>query len=309
MQYIHDGQLGKVLLARGLCYKRRPSIGKVSGPQPIPSTVDYNLWCGPAPMGPLMRKHLHYDWHWVWPTGNGDIGNQGIHQMDVARWALNQNALSPAVFSVGARLGYDDDGETPNTMFIYHDYPEAPLIFEVRGLPEKSGTQKMGNFHGASIGNIIHCEHGNVVFPNYESAIVYDKDWVEMKKFNEGGNHFANFIKAVHSRRPEDLNAEILEGHLSSALCHTGNASYLVGSKEDPNVIEEKLKSNKEATETFGRMKEHLAANGVDISKDRLVLGTHLKMNPEKERFVMNHRANKLLKRDYRKPFVVPDIV
>jgi predicted dehydrogenase len=309
IQYIHDGKLGKVLVARGLCYKRRASIGKVTQPQTPPATVDYDLWCGPAPMGPLMRKNLHYDWHWVWPTGNGDLGNQGIHQMDVARWALKQDALSPAVFSVGGRVGYDDDGETPNTMFIIHDYAEAPLIFEVRGLPEKSGSNKMDQFHGSSIGNIIHCENGNVVFPNYDSAIVYDKDWAQVKKFSGGADHFANFIKAVRSRKREDLNADIIEGHLSSALCHTGNISYLVGSQQDPNEIREKIESNKEALETFGRMQEHLAANQVDLTKYKLTMGEHLKMDPASERFKGNFEANRLLKRNYRKPFVVPDRV
>src|SRR3989442_15287400 len=128
---------------RDQLYKRRPSIGKVNGPQSIPAHIDYDLWCGPALKLALMRKKLHYDWHWVWPTGCGDLGNQGIHQMDMARWALGANALSPRVFSVGGRLGYVDDGETPNTQFVFHDYPQAPLIFEVRGLPSGKESEKM----------------------------------------------------------------------------------------------------------------------------------------------------------------------
>jgi hypothetical protein len=89
--------MGKILRARGFCYKRRASIGKTVGPQPIPPSVDYDFWCGPAPKEPLRRKHLHYDWHWVWPTGNGDIGNQGIHEMDLARWVLGETEVSPGV--------------------------------------------------------------------------------------------------------------------------------------------------------------------------------------------------------------------
>src|SRR5205807_7292226 len=149
--WIKEGHLGKIKIARGLCYKRRPSIGKVDGPQPIPSQIDYDLWCGPALKLPLTRKKLHYDWHWVWNTGCGDLGNQGIHEMDVARWFLGAMELSPRVFSVGGRLGYVDDGETPNTMVIYHDYPTAPLIFEVRGLPDKPGSKNMDQYKGASI--------------------------------------------------------------------------------------------------------------------------------------------------------------
>src|SRR5438445_5990258 len=116
IKWIRDGNIGKILYARGLCYKPRPSIGKVSGPQPIPPGVDYDLWCGPAPMEPLMRKNLHYDWHWVWPTGCGDIGNQGVHEMDQCRWAINQDTLPEHVFSFGGRFGYDDDATTPNTL-------------------------------------------------------------------------------------------------------------------------------------------------------------------------------------------------
>jgi predicted dehydrogenase len=310
VQYIKDGKLGKIKVARALCYKRRPSIGKVSGPQEPPKSVDYNLWCGPAAMEPLMRKHLHYDWHWVWNTGNGDLGNQGIHQMDVARWVLGVNELSPRVFSIGGRLGYEDDGQTPNTQIVYHDYPGAPLIFEVRGLPTNAHEQKkMDNFKGASVGNVIHCEGGYVVFPNYSNAIVYDNDGVEMKKFSGGGNHFENFLNAVRSRKKEDLHAEILEGHLSSALCHTGNISYRLGTKKSPDEIREAIRSNKEASETFGRMQEHLAANDVDLNKTPAALGVHLNMNPKTERFAGNDEANALLKRQYRPPFIVPDEV
>jgi predicted dehydrogenase len=310
VKYIRDGNLGKIKVSRGLCYKRRPSIGKVSGPQEPPKTIDYDLWCGPAPLEPLMRKNLHYDWHWVWSTGNGDLGNQGIHQMDVARWCLGVNALSPKVFSIGGRLGYEDDGQTPNTQIVYHEYPEAPLIFEVRGLPANPSDQKtMDKFKGASVGNVVHCEHGYVVFPGYEQAIAYDNDGQQLKKFQGGGNHFQNFLEAVRSRKRQELHAEILEGHLSSALCHTGNISYRLGKQKSPDEIREAIKSNKEAVETFGRMQEHLAANEIDLNKTPATLGVFLKMNPSLERFIDNDDANKMLKRDYRKPYVVPDRV
>ena len=91
-----------------------------------------------------MRKKLHYDWHWVWPTGNGDLGNQGIHEMDVARWCLGVNELSSRILSIGGRLGYEDDGTTPNTLIVYHDYKPAPLVYEVRGLPAADGSQEHG---------------------------------------------------------------------------------------------------------------------------------------------------------------------
>jgi len=192
--WLHEGHLGKIIRARGVCYKRRPSIGKVDGPQPVPASIDYDLWCGPAPKEPLMRKHLHYDWHWVWPTGNGDLGNQGIHEMDVARWALGEPELSPRVVSVGGRLGYVDDGTTPNTLIVFHDYKAAPLIFEVRGLPASEGSGKMDRYRGADIGVVVDCEGGSMVIPSYSRALAYDKEGKEIKTFEGGASHYENFI-------------------------------------------------------------------------------------------------------------------
>lgn len=310
VQYLHDGKLGRIKISRGLCYKRRPSIGKVTGPQEPPKTVDYDLWCGPAPMEPLMRKNLHYDWHWVWPTGNGDLGNQGIHQMDVGRWVLAQQTLSPVVLSVGGRLGYVDDGQTANTQIVYHEYSGAPLIFEVRGLPTNASEQKeMDKLKGASVGNIVECEGGYAVFPGYDSCIIYDKDDVEITRFKGGGDHYANFINAVRSRKHGDLNADILQGHLSSALCHTGNISYRLGHKRSADEIKEEIKSHRGALESFERMLEHLARNEINLQETPLTLGALLRMDPIGERFIENENANEMLTRNYRRPYVVPEIV
>ncbi len=307
--YLHAGQLGKIKLARGLCYKRRASIGKVTGPQTPPASVDYDLWCGPAPLEPLMRSRLHYDWHWVWQTGNGDLGNQGIHQMDIARWALQENSLSPQVLSVGGRVGYVDDGTTPNTQFIIHDYAKAPLIFEVRGLTKMAGVENMDVYKGASIGVIVECENGSMSIPTYFSATATDLTGRVVKEFRAEGSHFENFIKAVRSRKMEDLNADILEGHLSSGLCHTGNISYRMGKQAGPDEIKDKLTSNPAAAETFERCMNHIRANGVDLAKQPLTLGAFLKMDVKKEHFTNNKQANTLLTREYRKGFVVPDKV
>jgi predicted dehydrogenase len=145
VEYVRAGNLGKLKVSRGFCYKRRKSIGWVDSPQPIPPSVDYNLWTGPAEMGPLMRESLHYDWHWVWNTGNGDLGNQGIHEVDIARWFLGDPAMPERVLSVGGRFGYVDNGETANTQAIMFDYGEAPLLFEVRGLPISPEIDGMDN--------------------------------------------------------------------------------------------------------------------------------------------------------------------
>jgi len=309
VKWVQEGNLGKILLSRGLCYKRRPSIGKSAGEQPIPESIDYDLWCGPGPKGPLMREKLKYDWHWTWDYGNGDLGNQGIHQMDIARWFLGEMELSSSVWSVGGRMGYEDDGETANTQMIYHGYAKAPMIFEVRGLPENKDSKSMDKFKGAGVGVIVECEGGYVVVPNYASAIAYDKAGKEIKKFEGAEDHFENFINACRSRRVDDLHADILEGHLSSALCHTGNISYRLGQKEQPEAILEQIKGDTFAADTFERMQEHLAKNDVDVKKDQLTLGPVLKMDPKTERFIDHAAANDMLKDKYRAPYIVPEEV
>src|SRR4051812_5334468 len=185
-EWTKAGNLGKLQYARGLCYKPRPSIGKADAPLEIPDTIDYDLWCGPAPKVPVRRKKLHYDWHWVWDTGNGDLGNQGIHQMDIARRFTGEAELAPHVYSVGGRLGYVDDGETPNSMFVVQDYANAPLIFEVRGLTEKTGAKQMDKYRGASVGVVVQYEGGHLLCPDYNNATAFDQDGKEIKKFTRG---------------------------------------------------------------------------------------------------------------------------
>ncbi len=314
--FVRSGAIGKIKLARGFCYKPRQSIGSVTSPTTVPDHIHYDLWCGPTPKHPLMRKKLHYDWHWNFETGNGDVGNQGIHQMDIARWFLGENSLSPRILSVGARLGYKDDGNTPNTQVILHDYAAAPLIFEVRGLPKSKAFQEpasawgknMPDFRGVQIGVVIECEGGWVRIPNYESATVYDSSGKELKKFSRGGDHFANFVAAVRSRKTTDLNAPILEGHLSSALCHTGNISHRLGQSLGPEAIRDRLKDNPIFADAFGRMVEHLQLNEVDLAATPLAIGPALTLNPSTETFVGNPEANKLLREEGRAPFVVPAI-
>ncbi len=307
--WLQAGNLGKILRARGLCYKRRASIGKADKPLEIPPVIDYDLWCGPAPKEPLMRKRLHYDWHWVWPTGNGDLGNQGVHQVDIARWVLGEKELAPVAFSIGGRLGYEDDGTTPNTQIVYQGYAKAPLLFEVRGLPASSQSERMDNYRGAGVGVVIDCEGGSVVIPSYTKAIVFDKDGKEMRQFDGGGDHYENFIKAVRSRKHTDLTADAEDGHISAALCHTANVSYCLGKKLSPEEIRAAVRDNKDMAEALGRMEEHLAANNVDLKKTPATLGEVLKINGKTERCTSNRKVNDWFTRDYRKPFVVPEKV
>ena len=155
--------------------------------------------------------------------------------MDIARWGLGVNTRSPQVFSVGGRLGYQDNGDTPNSQFVYHQYDKASLIFEVRGLPKSKEyqdgrwTKSMPEYRGAQVGVVIHCDNGYMVIPSYDSAKAFDKNGREIKSWKQGADHYANFVAAGRSRRSSDLNAEILDGLLSRALCPTANISYLLG--------------------------------------------------------------------------------
>ncbi len=311
MDFLHSGGLGKIRLARGLCYKLRPSIGKVSGDQPVPKTVNYDLWCGPAPMKPLHRKSLHYDWHWVWDTGNGDLGNQGIHEMDKARWGLGKNELPRSVVGLGGRFGYVDDGETANTQLCVFDYGDCELIFEVRGWPSKSpypGKESPKDGAGKNfVGNVFYGSEGVMVCPNYNSGIAYSNDGEVLRRFQGGDDHFGNFLKAVRSRRVEDLNADILEGHLSSALCHLGNISYRLGTEQPFASKPSLLQGDKDALETLGRMEEHLRMNHIDAATYRL--GRKLTVDVAHESFHGDAEAEVMLSREYRKGFEVPAVV
>jgi predicted dehydrogenase len=303
MDFIHAGGIGEVKLARGLCYKRRPSIGP-RGTYAVPEYINYDVWCGPAPMHALTRPQFHYDWHWQWDYGNGDLGNQGIHQMDLARWGLGVDDIGQGVVSYGGRLGYEDAGETANTQVSIHDYGNKTLVFEVRGL-------ETAPFKGASVGVIFEGSQGYAVMAKYEGGVVFDLAGNEVKKFDQGGDHFANFVKAVRSRNIDDLNADILQGHLSSALCHLGNVSYRLGeavSLEDAQHRLENVKPKSEAIETFERVKHHLADNQVDLQLTKIQFGATLAVDGKAETFTgsMSGQANPLLSRDYRKGFEVP---
>ncbi len=333
--WVRGGNLGKITAARGFCYKRRDSIGKTKGPTPIPATINYDLWSGPAPIIEPHRNSkkngpVHYDWHWIYAYGNGDVGNQGIHQMDVARWFLGEAGLPRHSLSVGGRLGYEDDGETPNTQIIIHDYATAPLIFEVRGLPAKpeagaataatanlnsaeaagAAASSMDKYRGVSIGNVIDCEGGSIIINSYFEATAVDRNGQVIRKFTGKDRHMENFVDVIRSRKSADLFGPIDEGHVSSALCHVGNISHQIGQTASPEKIAEALKTDAPLAEAYGRMTEHLAANGVDIKKTRLTLGAPLALDPAAERFTGSNSAaaNKLLTRNYRAPFVVPQL-
>jgi hypothetical protein len=266
-------------------------------------------------MEPLRRKSLHYKWHWVWNTGCGDLGNQGIHEMDLGRWALGDPKLAPGVFSFGGRLGVGetgDTGETANTHTIFLDYKPAPLIFEVRGLPRSKGDRSMDNYRGIRVGVVVQCENGYFAAGD-GGGWVYDNDGNKIKQFSGGGggSHHQNFIDAVRSRKVSDLNADIEKGHFSSALCHMGNTSYRLGQTMSVDKIKNAIGGNADMMDSLDRMLVHLEANEVDLDAEPLTMGPMLTMDPEKEEYVGQYSewANMYLKRNYREPFIVPENV
>lgn len=331
INYVHNGHIGVVKRAHGICYKPRAAIGP-RGVYQVSKSIDYDLWLGPAPQSKLTRPKLHYDWHWQWPYGNGDLGNQGVHQIDLCRWGLQIDGLGDSVLSYGGRFGYSDAGETANTQSCLHTFGDKQILFEVRGL-------KSAAFRGAKIGVIFYGTQGYIVQTSYTKGAAFDLDGKLLRQFSGSGDHFGNFFDAVRSRRLQDLTADIEDGHLSSALCHLSNISYRLGSNvsfetaktelngagknapiEKTDATEKKTAakivapkkenaaSGKAALELFQRMTEHLQQNKIDLKKSTLHLGKTLTIDSSKERFTKTDavKANLLLSRKYRKGFAVP---
>jgi predicted dehydrogenase len=229
VEQLKNGVIGDVYMARGLCYKWRNTIGRAKEERP-PAGVHYDLWLGPARERPFTRNRFHYNWHWNWDYGNGDIGNQGVHQMDIARWGLGVG-LPRKVQSMGGHFLFDDDQETPNTQVTSFEYPSGKpsekkmLVFEVRHwITNPEGEAP------CDVGVLFYGSEGYMSIPSYSGyATFLGKKREPGPKGNEGGDHFANFLQAVRSRKREELHAEIEEGHLSATLCHLANMSYRVG--------------------------------------------------------------------------------
>ncbi len=317
VEFLQSGGIGEVKLARGLCYKRRKAIG-AKGNYDVPASVDYNVYLGPADVEPLSRPRLHYDWHWQYNCGNGDLGNQGIHQMDIARWGLGVNNLGSGVVSYGGRLGYEDAGTTANTQVSIHDFADDKrIIFETRGLVisaddwaqffKKDGQPYSGN----KIGVIFHGTEGYVVSTSdYGTAHAFDPDGNITKTFTGGStqSHFDNFVEAIQKNDASHLNCPFIEGHLSSALCHLGNISYQMGTKQSVSNIAEALASDVEATESVERTVEHLRENQVNPDESMLTLGPALELDGQKETFTGNlaDTANPRLFREGRGDFKIP---
>lgn len=278
MQLLHDGVIGEVFMARGLCFKPRDSFGMTADAEP-PAGLHYDLWLGPAPYRPYNELRLHYNWHWHWDTGNGDIGNQGPHQFDIARWGLNENTHPVKIQSSGGYYAFKNvcSQETANTQTAVFEYEDGKILqFEVRGL-YTGGEAGLG----VKIGNLFYGTEGWMEIdgstwrtflgrndepgPSSEGDESDTGPQVGYLAAPGGGGHYRNFLAAVRSHKISDLTCDVEEGVLSSDLPHLANISYRVGRS--------------------------------------------LTFDGKKERFVGDDEANKLLTRDYRKPYVVPDKV
>jgi len=266
MQLLREGVIGKVYMAKGLCFKRRKSIGKTPE-EPAPPGLDWSEFLGPAPLRPYTKNRFAYNWHWFWDTGNGDIGNQGIHQMDICRWGLGEVGMPKSAVSTGGKYVYDDDQETPNTQLASLDYGDKEIVFEVRGIltgpeagnPVKSGNAGVGNMFLGSDGWMWTSGSGFRVYKGENNELAMDENSKSEEDATVG--HMKNFLAACRSRKHGDLTAEVEIGATSASLVHFANISYRVGRKV---TWEDARKS-----------------------------------------FVNDSDANKLLTRDYRKPYVV----
>ncbi|MDX2269339.1 MAG: Gfo/Idh/MocA family oxidoreductase [Bryobacter sp.] len=265
MQRLQEGVIGKIYQAKALCYKRRKSIGRTPELDQPPSGIDWDQFLGPAPMRKFTQNRFAYNWHWFWDTGNGDIGNQGVHEMDIARWGMGVS-WPTSVVSTGGKLVYDDDQETPNTQLTTLDYGNGQsIVFEVRGMPsgpdwplKKRGANTVGNIFFGSDGILAVDGSGYQVYKGEELALSVE---VPSQRGSDVQAHMSNFLKGVKSRNYKDLNAEIEIGAISAGLCHLANIAYRVGRK--------------------------------------------LEFDPAALRFPNAPDANLHLTRDYRKPYVV----
>jgi len=308
---VASGKYGKLLVSKAYASKSRWSIGFKENEEP-PSGFDYNLWLGPAQEVPYNGNLVHYNWHWNWRFGNGEIGNQGVHQMDIARWGIPGGTLPKSVISMGGRWvnstegrpPFTDQGETPNMQVTVFDFGGPLLIFEVCGLTDKTVVEG-GKAFSRKVDNEFYLEEGAIIggkfYPNGKS----EGESIDLEYESPEGDVFENFIACVRSRKREDLHADILEAHLSSALCHIGNIAYQLG-EQVPGTTEPFLYDNQHAEDSWEYLKKNLkGALGLDLAKSTYQLGPKLQFDPAAEKFVGSPAADALLTRDYRKPFVV----
>jgi predicted dehydrogenase len=313
VEYVRSGKLGKIQWIHAVWFKNRGSIG-IKSPW-YPDWIDYNLFCGPAPEVPLRRNELHYDWHWMWDTGNGDISNLGTHMFDLSRWFAGFPTQPPRVISFGGRYGVHDCGDTPNHQLTILEYPDFPIMIEIRNLPMGRDGRDTEPVRGTRSGVIVQCEGG--YYMGYQGGGIYDNEGKRIEQIpGDGGRtHFENFIEGVRSRKMADLRAPIDVGHVSTSSLLMGNISIRCGKPADGAAIRKAIDGNQVALDRLDNLEKHLAEHGIDLAKEPLTLGSRLEFDAKTEKFTgsshpdMLADANFQLKGVYREPFAIKDEV
>ena len=310
---VKSGKYGKLVAAKAYASKVRWSIGYKETSDP-PKAFDFNLWLGPALEQAYHENIVHYNWHWFWDFGNGEIGNQGVHQMDIARWGLPEVTKAFSVVSIGCRYvdtkDFRDQGQTPNMQLAVFDFGGPLVIFEVRGLNGKKGPG--GKEFSTQVDNEFYVEQGLI-----KGGKFYAKGSTKGEPLPSDlptgirkAGHFQNFIDCVRSRKQSDLNAEIIEGHRSAVMCHLANVSYRLGHEVPFGEKPKELGDSELVAASVKAIEDQLVgALGMDLKKYTYTLGTKLQFCPKAEKFLGNTEADKLLTRPYRAPFVVPEKV
>jgi predicted dehydrogenase len=248
VEHLRKGTIGKVYMSRGLVFRWRPSIGK-KGTEAVPANLNWDIWQGPAQARDFTRRLVHYNWHWHWNYGNGDVGNQGIHETDMCMWGLGVETLPDKVTSMGGKFLFDDDKETPETQTSLYTYSKENKMIQFEVRPWCTNDEG-----GASVGNIFYGSEGYLVVKGYDTYEIYLGQKKEPgPKRKAGGDHFANFIKAVRSRKTSDQNGPVETAHRASALAHLGNISFRLGRVLEFDPVAEKFPHDSQANQMLGR--------------------------------------------------------
>ena len=315
-KFLHEEKaLGEIITARVNRFGVRGPIGKRTTPLTPPKEIDHDVWLGPAQSKPLYRNNLHYDWHWDFNTGSGEMGNWGVHVLDDLRNNIFQDkvALPKRILGGGGRVVYNDAGETPNVSFCYFDTGGVPVVIALSNLTAGTGSKDRSPHPGPNSGYMAFCEGGHFEGQRGQ-AEAFDRNGKSIRTFkgtSGRGLHQENFIHAVRSRDSSMLNADVQVGHDSTGWCNMANVSYLTGeafSHADAKQIGQGVPLWENV---LGEMDELLESHGLDIESADIKLSPLLTIDPRTEQFVGSNAkaANQLLKREYRKGYEVPEIV
>ena len=309
---LRSGAFGKIKRITIVVYRNRTSIGRAPGPCVIPPTVDFDLWCGPAPKVPPHRLKLHYDWHYFWATGGGEISNQCPHELDLTRWVLGNPPPPRRILTMGGRFNFHDDGEAPNTALVIYDYPGVEVVLDMRSLPAAPGVDESPAWKNQRTGLVIDTDQGYFA-GGRGGGKFFDRDGKPVEVFHgDGGeDHLPNFLQAILKADDSKLRAPVAQGADSACLSHFANLAYRTGHATNLGEMKNAVSGNSAASELLDRTLEHLKINGWDGKAEPMTLGGWLEWDQEKYQFTGGSNfdaANALITRDYRAPFVVPNL-